>query len=140
MPHFLAFNSGEARRQLAAARSRGFRVVAPSASYTQVCEEVSRADLVLSSSLHGMVIADALGCPVQLVSFGDTTEPAFKFADYQSVFELSAGSISFVHDILQGEIDDVREPAEERQAIVAERIDVIVERLVRSGQELAVIR
>ena len=53
VPHFLAFNSGEARRQLVAARSRGLRVVAPSASYRHVCEEVSRADLVLSPHFTG---------------------------------------------------------------------------------------
>ena len=83
-----------------------------------------------------MVIADALGCPVQLVSFGDTAEPAFKFTDYQSVFGLSAGFVSFAHDILQGEIAVVREATEKRRDVVAERIDAVVERLVRSGEAL----
>ena len=137
IPHFLAFNSSAARRQLAAARAEGLRVVPPSAHWGRVCEEVAEADLVLSSSLHGMVIADALDRPVQLVSFADTVEPAFKFADYQTLYGLSSAFVSFVGDILQGDIAAVRERADERRAVVGTRIDDVVERLARSGSALA---
>jgi hypothetical protein len=137
IPHFLAFNNRDARRQMAVARSRGMRVLAPSASHERICEEVSRAELVLSSSLHGMVVADALDCPVQLVSFGRTAEPSFKFTDYQSVFGLSAGFVSLTDDVLDGRIADVFDTAAERSQNVRARIDEIVEGLVRSGMPLA---
>lgn len=136
VPHFLAFNSPDARRQMAVARSRGMRVLAPSASYERICEEVSRAELVLSSSLHGMVVADALDCPVQLVSFGRTAEPSFKFADYQSVFGLPAAFASLT-DVLDGRMADVFDGAAMRSQNVRAGIDDVVEGLVRSGTPLA---
>lgn len=137
VPHFLAFKSSDARRQMAAARSLGMRVLPPSASYGRICDEVSRAELVLSSSLHGMVVADALDCPVQLVSFGRTLEPSFKFTDYQSVFGLSATFMSFADDILPARVSDVFDRAVDRSARVSAGIDDVVEGLVRSGSALA---
>lgn len=135
VPHFLAFNLPDARSRMAAARSNGMRVVPPSASYHRICDEVSRAELVLTSSLHGMVVADTLDCPVQLVSFGSTGEPAFKFSDYESVFGLSSDFRSFA-EVLDGGMAGVREAALERSDVVTARIDDVVERLVRSAQPL----
>ena len=138
IPHFLTFNSPDARKQLAAARSRGMRVLVPSASYETICEEVSRADLVLTSSLHGMVVADALDCPVQLVSFGSTAEPPFKFSDYQTVYGLQADFVPFVDGALgEAAIAGVLDAAVDRQAAVSARIDGVVEGLVRSARSLA---
>lgn len=136
VPHFLAFNSPDARRLMAAARSHGMRVVPPSASYERICEEVSRAELVVSSSLHGMVVADALDCPVQHVSFGRTTEPSFKFADYQSVYGLPAASVALTDDVLDGPISDVFDRAVNRSQYVKPKVDEVVEGLVRSGMPL----
>lgn len=136
VPHFLAFNRPDARSLLDAARSRDMQVVPPSASYHRICEQVSRAELVLTSSLHGMVVADALDCPVQLVSFGSTAEPAFKYSDYESVFGLSSGFRSFA-DVLDGRMAGVHEAARERSGMVIPRIDEVVEKLIRSAQPLA---
>jgi pyruvyltransferase len=136
IPHFLAFKSHGARRQMAVARSRGMRVLAPSASYERICEEVSRAELVLSSSLHGMVVADALDCPVQLVSFGETAEPSFKFADYESVFGSSSAFVSLT-EVLESRMAGVFDRAAVRSQNVRDDIDDIVERLLRSGLPLA---
>lgn len=137
VPHFLAFNSVDARRQMSVARSQGMRVLAPSASHERICEEVSRAELVLTSSLHGMVIADALDCPVQLVSFGRTAEPSFKFEDYHSVFGVPAEFVSLTDDVLQRRYADVFERAAVRSERVRPGIDGVVESLLRSGRPLA---
>ena len=64
-------------------------------------------------------------------------EPSFKFADYQTLYGLSSAFVSFVGDILQGDIAAVRERADERRAVVGTRIDDVVERLARSGSALA---
>lgn len=138
LPHFLAFNNPDARKQLAIAKSRGMRVLVPSASYGSICEEVSRAELVLTSSLHGMVVADALDCPVQLVSFGPTAEPPFKFSDYQSVYGLRADFATFGDGVLdEVATSAVFDAAVVRQAEVSARIDGVVEGLVRSARSLA---
>ena len=114
------------------------RILVPSAGHEAVCEEVSRAELVLTSSLHGMVIADALGCPAQLVSFGRTAEPSFKFSDYQSAFDLTAEFIGFA-DVAEDDavLRRVREAAIERAGAVSGRVDGVVERLIRSARPLA---
>ena len=138
IPHFLAFNSPDARKQLAAARSLGMRVLVPSAGYESICEEVSRAELVLTSSLHGMVVADALDCPVHLVSFGPTAEPPFKFSDYQTVYGLHADFVPFVGGVLdESAFTGVRDAAVDRRTAVSARIDGVVEGLVRSARPLA---
>ena len=114
------------------------RVLVPSASYDSICEEVSRADLVLTSSLHGMVVADALDCPVQLVSFGPTGEPPFKFSDYQTVYGLPADFVAFVDAAFdEAAIAGVLDAAVDRRTAVSARIDGVVEGLVRSARSLA---
>jgi len=135
VPHFLAFNRPDARSRMAQARSRGMHVIPPSASHDRICEAVAGAELVLTSSLHGMVVADALGCPVQLVSFGSTGEPPFKFSDYASAFGLSPAFHSF-DAVLDGRMANVRDAAVDRSGAVSARIDDLVEGLVRSGAQL----
>lgn len=46
----------------------------------KVLEEIARSRFVVSSSLHGLVIAEALGIPARGVAA--RTEPRFKYADY----------------------------------------------------------
>lgn len=46
-------------------------------------DQVSRYDACISSSLHGVIVAESLGIPTIAVSFGDRLiGGAFKFADY----------------------------------------------------------
>lgn len=57
-----------------------FQFVAPSENPVVVAAKISRSSRVISSSLHGLVLADALGIPnVPLISL---FEPAFKYLDY----------------------------------------------------------
>ena len=46
-------------------------------------EQISRYDACISSSLHGVIVAESLGLPTVAVSFGDRVAGGqFKFDDY----------------------------------------------------------
>lgn len=52
-----------------------------------VVEDVARCACVVTSSLHGRVVADALGIPSRWLSLSAVIDP-FKFFDYDSAFEV----------------------------------------------------
>ncbi|MDT9592009.1 polysaccharide pyruvyl transferase family protein [Nocardioides zeae] len=63
------------------ASTRRYRLVDIDATPLQVGREIRRAEVVLTSSLHGLVWAHALGRPAVLVQ-PRTPEPEIKYVDY----------------------------------------------------------
>jgi len=55
-------------------------LVNPTSSLWKVIGEIASSDLVVGSSLHGLIVAESLGIPARLVVSG--TEPLFKYQDY----------------------------------------------------------
>lgn len=86
LPHYRTWSSRRGRADLGRARALGLRVVAPTLPVDDVLEAVAASEFVATSSLHGLVVAHALGTPAHLVAAGDTAlaEPGFKFSDYAS--------------------------------------------------------
>ncbi|MFI2487944.1 polysaccharide pyruvyl transferase family protein [Promicromonospora kroppenstedtii] len=64
-------------RHLAVGRSDA---VDPTGDLTATLGAIAASDLVVGSSLHGIVVAESLGIPARLVT--SRAEPAFKFEDY----------------------------------------------------------
>jgi pyruvyltransferase len=56
------------------------RAVSPRAPVHEVVGRIARSDLVVGSSLHGIVLADAFGVPARFVA--PRWEPSFKYDDY----------------------------------------------------------
>lgn len=56
-------------------------MVEPMAPWFSVLEAIAESEYVVGSSLHGKIIADALGIPAQLIR-GQETESTFKYDDY----------------------------------------------------------
>jgi hypothetical protein len=54
----------------------------------QVLEEIASCDFVLSSSLHGLIVADSYRVPNQWLTLDRVPEWEFKFEDYYSSFGL----------------------------------------------------
>lgn len=68
-------------------------------------EQVSCCDFIVSSSLHGLVVADALGIPNAWIKLSNRVRGNdFKFADYYSVFGLE--------DMLPMPFDEKTNPAD----------------------------
>lgn len=59
------------------------RLISVNAPAMQVVRAISECDIILSSSLHGLIVADALGIPNARLTFSDRIKGGdFKFADY----------------------------------------------------------
>lgn len=58
----------------------GVRRLAPTAEYSLIIDAIRGSELVIGSSLHAIVVAEALGVPARAVVSG--VEPDFKYRDY----------------------------------------------------------
>lgn len=55
-------------------------------TYENVCSQILKCDMVLSSSLHGLIFSDAMNVPNSWVKFSNKVKGGtFKFRDYYSV-------------------------------------------------------
>jgi pyruvyltransferase len=84
IPHFRTWATVAGRSFLRQAQSLGYTIGNPSLHPLEMMRLIARADFVLSSSLHGVIVANSLGIPVQLVSIPSSgrNEPNFKYQDY----------------------------------------------------------
>lgn len=71
-----------------------FHIIDVAAGPKLVLEQIAASDLVLSSSLHGLVCADALGVPnIWCPLTGGAEGLGYKFRDYYSAFGLEPRSV-----------------------------------------------
>lgn len=82
---------------------RRLRIIDPAASPWRVIREIAACELVISQSLHGLIVADALGIPnVWVAPSDDMAGGRFKFDDYFSTLDaaklpVAEGPELFVH-------------------------------------------
>jgi len=62
-------------------KSKYSNMISPTESWDKVIEAITDSEFVISSSLHGIVIAEAFGVPARLLRVTET-EPLFKYQDY----------------------------------------------------------
>lgn len=77
---------------LSAVRKYDFiNIIDPRNNPHYVISEIAKSEVVLSSSLHGLICSDALGVPNRWTPMSDKLEGgAYKFDDYYSVYNLDA--------------------------------------------------
>ena len=107
IPHFRTWSTPAGRKHLQTARSLGYGVANPSLHPVEMISLIARADFVLSSSLHGVVVAHSLGIPAQLVGIptGGRTEPEFKYRDYYESVKVPFSSIELSSALQPGQRD-----------------------------------
>lgn len=67
---------------------RGLRIIDPSLPPWEVIHEIASCETLISQSLHGLIVADALGIPnVWVASSDDRVGGRFKFDDYFSTLD-----------------------------------------------------
>lgn len=105
IPHFRVWNTSEGRQEIRDARRLGMEVVPPTLHPLSVIKKVAAARLVLSSSLHGVIVAHSVGTPTQLLTVSDSgVEPQFKYGDYFASMQMqnTAMSMSSARSDLNG--------------------------------------
>jgi pyruvyltransferase len=138
IPHFRTFMSQHGLGRLTAARSAGARVVPPTASPLEVLAAIRSADLVLTSSLHGLILSDATATRVILVS---TTpeghdEPDFKFVDYGESVGCVIQKVLLESALCARSDSQLWETAQYRASTVAGVIPRIIDGLLVAGAVL----
>lgn len=115
IPHFSVWNSRLGRRSIATVRSLGFDVVAPSLNPLEVLQRIADARFVISSSLHGVIVAHSLGVPAQLLIKTATTnpEPLWKYEDY---FESLGADVTHIGYETLGDRASLDSAFQEREA------------------------
>lgn len=74
---------------------KGVRFINVRQNPIKVSLDIAACDFIVSSSLHGLVVADALGIPNVRLSFQGLVGGDYKFRDYYSAFDMDdPGSIA----------------------------------------------
>lgn len=67
-----------------------------------VIKQIKSCEVILSSSLHGLIVADSFGIPNQWLEFSDKVQGAgFKFKDYFSSLGQDHAPINLMHESIQ---------------------------------------
>jgi pyruvyltransferase len=102
-------------------------------SPSAVLHDIARCEYILSSSLHGLVVADALGIPnAWLVQSDKVLGKGFKFRDYYSAFNCSYDPISLIGE-------ETLEQLVQHTHVPSPQIPSIQARLDQQFKELAYI-
>lgn len=101
IPHFRAWASAQGRQTLRQVAGEDIEIAEPTLHPKAMIERISNASLVLTSSLHGLILGHSLGVPTQLVSWENDghQEPDFKYEDYFSSIGRAISRVP-VHSVL----------------------------------------
>jgi len=133
IPHFEVFNSSRQLRRLNSFQAEGWRIVPPNSTPLDVAQQVSGASLVATSSLHGYIFANSFSVPAALVSFEDAREPAFKYRDYLSIFNIEP-EWTDIRDLYGKGARYMTDNLESSTAAIASKVEEIIERIYRAAK------
>jgi len=70
-------------------QNKSYRIIDVQGDTRQICREICECRLILSSALHGLIVADSYGIPNRWIRFSDNIIGGnYKFNDYYSVFNI----------------------------------------------------
>ncbi|WP_444663088.1 polysaccharide pyruvyl transferase family protein [Cellulomonas sp. CW35] len=136
VPHFGTFGSPDGRSAVTALRAQGFDVLLPNTNALEMVRRIASASYVVTSSLHGMVFAHALGVPAVLTSFSGHAEPSFKYDDYMSVFRRPAQFSALDDPAVLGGDRRVEARKAEDAAAIAALVPGVVDSMREAAQQL----
>lgn len=98
IPHFTHRHLPDIQR--IAAWGSAVHVIDPAASPRRVAKQISACDAVVTSSLHGLIFADAIGIPATWLNLASQLVGGdFKFRDHESVVHRGSPRVSAVEDL-----------------------------------------
>lgn len=107
MPHFVDLNN-QAVRQIKEINKGELTVISPLGNPNKIIGKIKECEHIISSSLHGLIIADAFGIPsrrwVDRETMPDVDFFDFKFRDYYSSIDIEENPISLSGDETIGDL------------------------------------
>lgn len=134
--HYREYADRRRRSIVAEYRRAGFRIAHPTTDAREMIRLLGAAEYVVSSGMHGVILANALETPVTLVSLDDLTPamPGRKYRDYFASVGLPV-RVSSWRAALRDD-DALRSSAERDIATTTGRIDDLVAGLYRAAAPL----
>lgn len=84
IPHFIDIDSVLS----IIGKEENFKIIDIRDNFKSVCQKILECDVILSSSLHGLIFADAMNVPNMWIKVSDNVKGgSFKFLDYYSVMD-----------------------------------------------------
>lgn len=71
---------------------------------SQILNEIRSCHYILSSSMHGLIVSDALGVPNSRLKFSSEIED-YKFTDYYSAFGIDSPAVLYAKNLITTELD-----------------------------------
>lgn len=138
IPHFRAWASHGGRRTLSRLRTAGLDIAEPTLHPKSMIDRITDSSLVLTSSLHGLILGHALGTPTQLVSWDShgQSEPDFKYADYFSSIGEESSRIDISVTLSAPGLRAVWERSEAKASLLTRKTSRLADELIRVAQAL----
>lgn len=84
VPHYVDLDSTLVKEL---SRQKDVKIISPLSSPKEVVHDIAASEYIVSSSLHGLIVADGVGTPNAHLKLSDgLTGGLYKFKDYYSVF------------------------------------------------------
>lgn len=132
IPHFRAWASASGRESLKQLRGASIDVAEPTLHPRVMIQRICNSSLVLTSSLHGLILGHSLGIPTQLVTWSGAgpQEPDFKYQDYASSINYKVSAVS-IQDVLNPmKLKVIHEACEKEVATISSSTSLLADGLL----------
>ncbi|RZL22687.1 MAG: hypothetical protein EOP31_22250 [Rhodococcus sp. (in: high G+C Gram-positive bacteria)] len=136
LPHFRTWKTKEGRREIQLARSSGLKIISPTETPLRATQLIADSEMLFTSSLHGIIVAHAVGTPVQPVTHTvSASEPTFKYDDYFSSIDRRYDPL-VLKNCLQPQVRHQSfEMKREQSQMIRLRVEALSESLVAAARE-----
>ncbi|MDI3213094.1 polysaccharide pyruvyl transferase family protein [Arthrobacter sp. AL12] len=134
IPHFRAWSSRSGRETVKQLTKVDIDIAEPTLHPRAMIERISNSSLVLTSSLHGLILGHSLGVPTQLVSWDGEAdqEPDFKYADYFSSVGHEVSRLPIQLALEESKINEIHQNCEGLVKVLEKKTSTLAEHLVKA--------
>jgi pyruvyltransferase len=138
IPHFTAFGKASGRNVIRAYKSAGYQIAPPTVSPRHMVDIIARAEEVVSSGMHGVILSHALGTPVTPVDISDDLSPTatHKYRDYFSALAVPARTEHWKQPLDDRERSRLTDAAHHEKECIDRPVDSAVEGLLAAARNI----
>lgn len=101
------FDIGDKKINMLSEKLPDTKIISVLGEPLDIMRQMEECEIILSSAMHGLIIADSLNIPNVWLEFSDKLEGGqYKFHDYYSIFDLIPEPIKFSNSVSENDIYD----------------------------------